>query len=38
MGDVVIKRFEEPDETLTFERGTFAFATIGGAGEYARHD
>ena len=30
MDDVVIKRFEDPDELRTFEHGTFALAELAG--------
>ena len=30
--DVLIKRFEDPDELRTFELGSFALAALGAAG------
>jgi len=30
MVDVILKRFEEPDEVRTFEKGTFELVTLGG--------
>ena len=30
MIDVILKRFEEPDETRIFDKGTFEIVTIGG--------
>ena len=28
--DVILKRFEEPDQTLTFEKGKFELVSLGG--------
>ena len=30
MIEVILKRFEEPDEVTTFEKGTFETVTLGG--------
>ncbi|HUI82695.1 MAG TPA: cupin domain-containing protein [Candidatus Binatia bacterium] len=30
MPDVILKRFEQPDETLTFEKGKFEIVRVGG--------